>query len=98
MSAKDITFPSPVTTTGLAGFPDALHGVAEARRVVEAMRLPVVRSRHAWLDVANLLMLAQASQSPAHILVARNALDRAVVAERHDRRAVPSDAIWAIAT
>ena len=53
MSAKDITFPSPVTTTGLAGFPDALHDVAEARRVVDAMRLPVVRSRHAWLDVAN---------------------------------------------
>lgn len=97
MSVKDILFPTPIATKGLAGFPDALHDVTEARRVVEAMRLPVVRSRHAWLDVANLLMLAQASPYPVSIEVAQTALSRAVAAERRELRALPSEDSWVIA-
>ena len=97
MVAKEILFPAPVATRGLTGFPDILFDVAEARRVVEVMRLPVVRSDHAWLEAANLLMLAQASPCPVHVEAAGKALSRAIAAEHREHRAVPSNRRWAIA-
>ena len=95
MSDRNLPFSTPVSTVGLAGFPDSLSTVAQARRAVEDARLPVVRSRHAWLDVANALVIAEAARSPALIEAARAALCLAV--ERRGTRVATSVRPWAIA-
>ena len=97
MSAPETLFVTPVATANLAGFPASLSGVTEAHRIVEAARLPVVRSSHSWLDAANRLVLAEASRSPAHVEAARIALCRAVAAERREPRAASSNRAWALA-
>ncbi|MBE7200000.1 MAG: hypothetical protein INR70_19640 [Parafilimonas terrae] len=81
-----IMFSQPVGTEGLPGFPDALAEVAEARRIVEAVRLPVARSCPAWVEVANRLTLAQATRNPAHAEAARLALALAVAGDRRASR------------
>ncbi|TXN70467.1 hypothetical protein [Methylobacterium sp. WL6] len=97
MSDRNLPFSTPVSTVGLAGFPDSLSSVAQARRAVEDARLPVVRSRHAWLDVANALVMAEAARSPALIEAARAALCLAVAVERRGTRVATSVRPWAIA-
>ena len=82
MTARNLPFSTPIPTLGLAGFPDILSSVAEARRAVELARLPVVRSRHAWVEVANRLVLAEADSAPALVEAARAALCLAIAAER----------------
>ena len=82
MRARDIMFSAPILTSGLDGFPERLETVAEARRVVEAVRLPAIRSHHAWLDACNRLMLAEASGNIPHIESARIALNFAILLER----------------
>jgi hypothetical protein len=97
MSDRNLQFSTPVSTAGLVGFPDSLSSVAEARRAVEDARLPVVRSRHAWLDVANRLVLAEADRRPALVEAARAALCLAVAVERRGTRVATSVRPWALA-
>lgn len=97
MSDLSLPFSTPVSTIGLAGFPDSLSSVAEARRAVEDARLPVVRSRHAWLDVANSLVLAEAARSTSLVEAARAALCLAVAVERRGAGVATSVLPWALA-
>ena len=97
MSDLSLPFSTPVSTIGLAGFPETLASVAEARRAVEDARLPVVRSRHAWVDVANRLVLAEADRGPALVEAARAALCLAVALERRGTRVATSVRPWALA-
>lgn len=82
MRTRDITFSAPILTSGLDGFPERLEFVSEARRVVEAVRLPAIRSHHAWLDACNRLLLAEASGKIPHVELARIALNFAVLLEQ----------------
>lgn len=73
---------APVSTAGLQGFPNALSDVAEARRVVETVRLPAIRSQVPWLDACKRLLEAEADGSPTLIETARLSLQFAVTRER----------------
>ena len=77
----------PVWTAGLQGFPSVLSNVAEARRVVETVRLPAIRSQVSWLDACKRLLEAEASGSAALVEVARQSLMSAVTGERTMRDA-----------
>ena len=81
MQDQEIPFASPVVTEGLPGFPERLAGVSEARRAVEAARLPVARSCHAWVEASNRLLLAQVDRTAANVEAARIALVLAVAGE-----------------
>ncbi|WP_336488667.1 hypothetical protein [Methylobacterium nigriterrae] len=61
----DLALARAVPAGGRGGFPLELHDLAQARRVVEKDRLPVIRSNHRWPDVHERLVAAEASGSCA---------------------------------
>ena len=83
----DVTQFAPVATAGITGFPERVGSVGHARTLIEAQRLPSIRSHYVWLDAYNRLTLAAASRSAQDVAAARTALARAVGHEQdlHER-------------
>ena len=86
MSDRSLPFAAPIPTADLAGFPDALTSVAQARRAVEVARMPAIRSQPAWLDAYNRLTLAAATGRLPDVEAARIALNFAALTERRGGR------------
>ncbi|MCJ2054220.1 hypothetical protein [Methylobacterium sp. J-070] len=59
--------------------------------MIEATRLPAIRSSYAWLDAYNRLTLAQAAPTFQHIEAARISLNFAILHERRGGRRVRRD-------
>ena len=91
MSRAHTAFAVPVATAGLVGFPAVVSTIGEAREVIEAMRLPAIRSSYSWLDAYNRLTLALVAPTFQHIEAARISLSFAVLHEQRGGRRIRRD-------
>lgn len=81
---SDLPFARPVPTGGRPGFPWELATIAQAARIVERERMPLIRSNLLWLEAYNRLVVARATLAASDAEAGRIALAAALRAEAEE--------------